>query len=128
MDEGYSKKAKQRSKFNHEQRKLNTLFAKREAAKKAGQDELALKYSAKIHNYATMGGPRNPKNVSDSVEYDMSKRLDEKKMLVALLRKALGAANKSYVKGQKKRGTPEEQLAQAKKKDDSPSGALRDRG
>ena len=106
MDEGYSQKAKQRSKFNHEQRKLNKLFARREAAIKAGQDELALKYSAKIHNYATMGGDQNPKNVSDSVEYDMNKRLDEKKMLAALLRKALGAANK----------------------DDSPSGALRDRG
>jgi len=128
MNEGYSKIAKMRSKSNHEQRKLNTLFAKREAAVKAGQDELALKYSNQIHNYSTMGGSRNPRNVSDSVEYDMNKRLDEKKMLVALLRKALGAANKSYVKGQKKKGTPEEQLAQAKKKDDSPSGALRDRG
>jgi hypothetical protein len=107
---------------------LNKLFARREAAKKAGQDELALKYSAKIHNYATMGGARNPKNVSDSVEYDMNKRLDEKKVLAALLRKALGMANKSWVKGQKKRGTPEEQEEAAVKKDGRPWHDFRDRG
>ena len=148
MDEGYSQKAKQTSKFNHEQRKLNKLFARREAAKRAGQDELALKYSAKIHNYATMGGDQNPKNVFDSVEYDMSNRLDEKefaRMLRAGLRKVArvaggvarktgGAvsnwANASYERGRAMQAEipPEKQEADTIRKDKSKSGFLRGRG
>ena len=61
MNEGFSARAKIRSKINHEQRKLSKLMARHTAAVKAGDRETASRFLNKIDNYSIEGGMRNPK-------------------------------------------------------------------
>ena len=61
MNESYSNQAKQTSKAKHELRKISKLMGRRASAVKAGDDDTAMKYSNKLHNYSTEGGERNPK-------------------------------------------------------------------
>ena len=60
MNEGFSAKAKATSKKKHEFRRISKFMDRRQAAVDAGDDNTALRYSNKLHNYATEGGSRNP--------------------------------------------------------------------
>ena len=61
MNEGYSQYQKHKSKAKHEFRTLSKEMERHNAASKAGQHDVALKYSNRIINRATEGGDRNPK-------------------------------------------------------------------